>query len=185
MKKFISAICVIALMMPSTLSTFADAGTADNLSGQQAVVVDVADSTENAAETETETVVETESASVVSTEKASDTKATSDTSKASETETMDETEDEPEVDPQYADDPQYWKEMKKQYSTAIMSAVPDEYIHNSRFNNGYTIHYGVDVSSWQEDIDWAKAKADGVEFAIIRAGYRGWGSAGNPGKVRT
>ncbi len=57
MKKFISAICVIALMMPSTLSVFADAGTADNLSGQQAVVVDVADSTENAAETETETVV--------------------------------------------------------------------------------------------------------------------------------
>ena len=100
MKKFISAICVIALMMPSTLSAFADAGTADNLSGQQAVVVDVADSTEDAAETETETVVETESASVVSTEKASDTKATSDTSKASETETMDETEDEPEVDPQ-------------------------------------------------------------------------------------
>ena len=43
MKKFISAICVIALMMPSTLSAFADAGTADNLSGQQAVVVDVAD----------------------------------------------------------------------------------------------------------------------------------------------
>ena len=55
MKKFISAICVIALMMPSTLSVFADAGTADNLSGQQAVVVDVADSTEDAAETETET----------------------------------------------------------------------------------------------------------------------------------
>ncbi len=124
MKKFISAICVIALMMPSTLSAFADAGTADNLSGQQAVVVDVADSTEDAAETETETVVETESASVVSTEKASDTKATSDTSKASETETMDETEDEPEVDPQYADDPQYWKEMKKQYGVATMSAVP-------------------------------------------------------------
>lgn len=53
MKKFISAICVIALMMPSTLSAFADAGTADNLSGQQAVVVDVADSTEDAAETGT------------------------------------------------------------------------------------------------------------------------------------
>ena len=135
MKKFISAICVIALMMPSTLSAFADAGTADNLSGQQAVVVDVADSTEDAAETETETVVETESASVVSTEKASDTKATSDTSKASETETMDETEDEPEVDPQYADDPQYWKEMKKQYGVATMSAVPDDYIHHSRFSD--------------------------------------------------
>ena len=148
MKKFISAICVIALMMPSTLSAFADAGTADNLSGQQAVVVDVADSTEDAAETETETVVETESASVVSTEKASDTKATSDTSKASETETMDETEDEPEVDPQYADDPQYWKEMKKQYGVATMSAVPDDYIHNSRFSD-CVVRYGVDVSSYQ------------------------------------
>ncbi len=178
MKKFISAICVIALMMPSTLSAFADAGTADKLSGQQAVVVDVADSTEDSAETETETVVETESVSVVSTEKASDTKATSDTSKASETEAMDETEDEPEVDPQYADDPQYWKEMKKQYGIATMSAVPSGYIHDSRFNNGYKIHYGVDVSSYQPNIDWAKAKADGVEFAIIRAGFRGWGSGG-------
>ena len=27
-----------------------------------------------------------------------------------------------------------------------------------------------------------RQKDDGVEFAIIRAGYRGWGSAGNPGK---
>lgn len=29
---------------------------------------------------------------------------------------------------------------------------------------------GVDVSKWQEQIDWKKAKADGVEFAIIRCG---------------
>lgn len=34
----------------------------------------------------------------------------------------------------------------------------------------------VDVSSWQNDIDWAKAKADGVEGAIIRLGY-GWGNS--------
>lgn len=33
----------------------------------------------------------------------------------------------------------------------------------------------IDVSSWQGDIDWAKAKADGVEGAIIRLGY-GWGN---------
>ena len=32
---------------------------------------------------------------------------------------------------------------------------------------------GVDVSQWQGSIDWAAAKADGVEFAIIRCG---WGS---------
>lgn len=32
---------------------------------------------------------------------------------------------------------------------------------------------GIDVSKWNGDIDWDKVKADGVEFAIIRAGYRG------------
>lgn len=30
---------------------------------------------------------------------------------------------------------------------------------------------GVDVSSWQTIIDWAKLKAQGVEYAIIRAGF--------------
>ena len=34
-----------------------------------------------------------------------------------------------------------------------------------------TIHKGIDVSKWQGVIDWEKAKADGVEFAILRAGY--------------
>ena len=32
---------------------------------------------------------------------------------------------------------------------------------------------GVDVSSHQESIDWHRAMADGVEFAMIRVGYRG------------
>lgn len=30
---------------------------------------------------------------------------------------------------------------------------------------------GIDVSKWQGEIDWKKVKADGVEFAFIRAGY--------------
>ena len=30
---------------------------------------------------------------------------------------------------------------------------------------------GIDISSWQKNIDWAKAKKDGIEFVIIRAGY--------------
>lgn len=32
---------------------------------------------------------------------------------------------------------------------------------------------GIDVSKWQGDIDWDKVKGAGIEFAIIRAGYRG------------
>lgn len=32
---------------------------------------------------------------------------------------------------------------------------------------------GIDVSKWNGEIDWDKAKNAGVEFAIVRAGYRG------------
>lgn len=32
---------------------------------------------------------------------------------------------------------------------------------------------GIDVSFWQKDIDWPKVKEAGVEFAMIRAGWRG------------
>lgn len=30
---------------------------------------------------------------------------------------------------------------------------------------------GIDVSKWQADIDWAKVKASGIDFAMIRLGY--------------
>ena len=37
-------------------------------------------------------------------------------------------------------------------------------------------HKGIDVSKHQGEIDWAKVAADGVEFAFIRVGNRGYGS---------
>lgn len=33
--------------------------------------------------------------------------------------------------------------------------------------------FGIDVSRWNETIDWAKVKDAGVSYAIIRVGYRG------------
>lgn len=33
---------------------------------------------------------------------------------------------------------------------------------------------GIDVSAYQEDIDWEKVAADDVQFAFIRLGYRGY-----------
>lgn len=33
--------------------------------------------------------------------------------------------------------------------------------------------FGIDVSKWQKSIDWYKVKDSGVDFAIIRCGYRG------------
>lgn len=41
-----------------------------------------------------------------------------------------------------------------------------------------TSHKGIDVSSHQGTIDWNLVAQDGVEFAIIRVGFRGYGSAG-------
>ena len=38
--------------------------------------------------------------------------------------------------------------------------------------------YGVDVSSHQREIDWTAVRESGIDFAIIRAGYRGYGSDG-------
>lgn len=35
---------------------------------------------------------------------------------------------------------------------------------------------GIDVSTWNGKIDWAKVKASGIKFAIIRVGFRGHGS---------
>jgi GH25 family lysozyme M1 (1,4-beta-N-acetylmuramidase) len=37
---------------------------------------------------------------------------------------------------------------------------------------------GIDVSYYQGQIDWEKVKASGIEFAIIRIGYRGYGAEG-------
>ena len=37
---------------------------------------------------------------------------------------------------------------------------------------------GVDVSTHQGEIDWQKVADSGVDFAIIRAGYRGYGQEG-------
>ena len=38
----------------------------------------------------------------------------------------------------------------------------------------YKVSHGIDVSFYQGDIDWNAVAADGVEFAFIRVGYRGW-----------
>ncbi len=47
-----------------------------------------------------------------------------------------------------------------------------EYVENGEVIS----HKGIDVSKHQGEIDWAKVAADGVEFAFIRVGNRGYGS---------
>lgn len=45
--------------------------------------------------------------------------------------------------------------------------------------NGEVVsHKGIDVSRYQGKIDWEKVAAEGVEYAIIRVGVRGYGTEG-------
>lgn len=52
----------------------------------------------------------------------------------------------------------------------------DEKKHKTLFDENGNIRsrFGIDVSSYQCNIDWQAVKADGVEFAILRIGYRGY-----------
>lgn len=45
--------------------------------------------------------------------------------------------------------------------------------------NGTTLtSFGIDVSKYQGQIDWKKVKDDGVKYAFIRLGFRGYGEEG-------
>lgn len=40
-------------------------------------------------------------------------------------------------------------------------------------------YVGIDVSSWQGNINWSQVAASGVQFAMIRVGFRGYAEEGN------
>lgn len=40
--------------------------------------------------------------------------------------------------------------------------------------DAFRVQEGIDVSYYQGDVDWKAVAADGIEFAMIRAGYRGY-----------
>ena len=58
-------------------------------------------------------------------------------------------------------------------SSSVSPYTGKTYTHSSRFD-GYDLHNGIDVSSWNGDIDWNAVKADGVEFVFVRAGFTGY-----------
>lgn len=45
-------------------------------------------------------------------------------------------------------------------------------------DENYITHIGIDVSTYQGEIDWEKVKESGIEFVIIRLGFRGYGASG-------
>ena len=63
-------------------------------------------------------------------------------------------------------------------TTTVSRYTGSTYTHNAQFDNCIIVD-GVDVSAYQETIDWQAAKRNGMDFAIIRVAYRGYGAAGN------
>ncbi|MCD8231926.1 MAG: RICIN domain-containing protein [Clostridiales bacterium] len=74
------------------------------------------------------------------------------------------------VDAMY-DDPEYERPI-------LDSAIEDDLTVSAAAleSTGEIKAYGIDVSKYQADIDWEKVAADGVTFAFIRVGYRGYTS---------
>ena len=70
-------------------------------------------------------------------------------------------------------EPTYDPEEYQVYSWSRLSYDGDYYVYE---DTGYSSLTGIDVSYAQGDIDWQKVKDDGIEFAVIRAGYRGYES---------
>lgn len=56
-------------------------------------------------------------------------------------------------------------------STALADADGTEI--KKQHTTDATNRFGIDVSKWNGEIDWDKVKASGVEFVMIRCGYRG------------
>lgn len=61
----------------------------------------------------------------------------------------------------------------EQEDTAVKEAGEDDTQMVGRPPSDGKTRFGIDVSKWNKEIDWNKVKEDGVDFAIIRCGYRG------------
>ncbi len=71
------------------------------------------------------------------------------------------------------------REEIEKHNYAAEGFVKDDAGQYTYWENGEQVSLkGVDVSKYQENIDWKKVAADGVEFAIIRLGFRGMGTNG-------
>ena len=68
---------------------------------------------------------------------------------------------------------------KKVTGEKVIAGVRYKFDGNGKFEGEVVVSgkfKGVDVSKYQGNINWNQVKASGVEFAIIRVGYRGYGS---------
>lgn len=76
------------------------------------------------------------------------------------------------------------------YTAELLQNIPMHSYDYSQLNNDEKLYsytdedgiqtsmVGIDVSKYQGNIDWQAVKDEGIEFVIIRLGYRGYGEEG-------
>lgn len=77
----------------------------------------------------------------------------------------------------------YTSTAKSLKNEALKNTYNNRYFHHE---NGFVTYddpdyeclTGIDVSSFQSEIDWEAVRAQGISFAFIRLGYRGYGESG-------
>ena len=67
-----------------------------------------------------------------------------------------------------------WENYTLDSNGSITGSKTNTYTHNPANTNGKSIVAGIDVSYHNGNIDWKKVKASGVDYAMIRVGYRGF-----------
>lgn len=78
------------------------------------------------------------------------------------------------------DDPQFGREngyIDQELSESTAISDNPQYTHDNRFDH-HTIYDVIDVSKYQGNIDWQKVKQSGIDYAMIRVGFRGYGEQG-------
>lgn len=67
--------------------------------------------------------------------------------------------------------------VRKKSFSSVSPFTKASYVHNDAFD-GYYLYNGIDISKYNTISNWSKVKNAGVDFVIIRAGYRGYGVSG-------
>lgn len=68
----------------------------------------------------------------------------------------------------------YYDESTHEKFTGIHSIDGKLYYFNENGVMQDDVTFGIDVSKYQSSINWSKVKSSGVQFAIVRLGYRGY-----------
>lgn len=75
-----------------------------------------------------------------------------------------------------------WETIPEEYIVPANKYDSAKFIQNGNFmtyeDENYTSEQGIDVSDHNETVDWKAVKDQGITFAYIRAGYRGYTEGG-------